>query len=130
MLCVARSRVGLSIIGWVFSHMSSALPVKRLRETESLIAFYHPQPSYPVHILLVPKRAIASLANLTPADADFLADLIPTVQSLVAELGLEQAGYRLIVNGGLYQDAAQLHFHLISGSEVRTAAKRQTSDRA
>ena len=71
--------------------------------------------------LLVPKRALVSLAELTPADVDFAADLFETVKSLVAEFGLEQAGYRLIVNGGAYQDVAQLHFHLIAerGDESR-----------
>jgi diadenosine tetraphosphate (Ap4A) HIT family hydrolase len=64
--------------------------------------------------LLVPKRARASLAELTPADSDFTADLFEAVNSLVAELKLEQNGYRLIVNGGAYQDVAQLHFHLIA----------------
>jgi histidine triad (HIT) family protein len=94
--------------------MSWAIPVKRLRETNTLIAFHHPQPSYPVHILIVPKRAHASLAELTPADADFTADLFAAAQSLVAELGLEARGYRLICNGGAYQDVPLLHFHLIS----------------
>jgi len=94
--------------------MSFVLPVHRLRETATLLAFNHPQPSYPVHILLVPKKALASLAALTPADAPFLLDLFATVQSLVAELGLEQTGYRLITNGCPNQTLPQLHFHLIS----------------
>jgi histidine triad (HIT) family protein len=102
------------LIGWSFAHMSWAIPVKRLRETNTLIAFHHPQPSYPIHILIVPKRARASLAELTPADADFTADLFAAAQSLVAELGLEARGYRLICNGGAYQDVPLLHFHLIS----------------
>ena len=101
--------------------MSFILPVERLRETPTLFAFYHPQPAYPVHILLVPRQAIASLMELDPAqDAAFLADLFASVQSLVAELHLEQAGYRLIVNGGEYQDFPYLHFHLISGKNQPT----------
>jgi histidine triad (HIT) family protein len=95
--------------------MSWAIPVKRLRETNTLIAFYHPQPGHPIHILIVPKRRRASLAELTPADGDFTADLFATVQSLIMELGLEARGYRLICNGGAYQDVPLLHFHLISG---------------
>ena len=94
--------------------MSFAMPVQRLRETGSLIAFHHPQPTYPVHILLVPKKALASVSELTPADAAFLVDLFQTVQDLVRELGLESGGYRLIVNGGKAQDVPQLHFHLVS----------------
>lgn len=94
--------------------MSFAIPVERLVETGTLIAFYHPNPSYAVHILLAPKRAYASLLDLPPEDADFQRDLIATVQSLVRELGLESRGYRLIANGGPVQEVPILHFHLIA----------------
>ena len=94
--------------------MSDSLPVEYLRKTDTLVAFRHPRPSYPVHILLVPKRAIARLEDITPADADFLSDLYACVQSLVEELELSAPGYRLVVNGGSAQDVPQLHFHLIS----------------
>ncbi len=62
--------------------MSFAIPVRRLRETNTLIAFCHPQPSYAFHVLIVPKRAIAGLIGLSPADADFTADLFQTVAGL------------------------------------------------
>ncbi len=94
--------------------MSFIIPVNRLRETDTLLAFYHPKPTYPLHILIVPKRQIPSLIALTPADADFLVDLSLTVQSLVQELNLGEGGYSLISNGGRYQDVPQLHYHLIS----------------
>jgi histidine triad (HIT) family protein len=103
-----------SLIGWVLAHMSFAIPVQRLRETETLLAFYHPSPSYPVHILIVPKRAAASLLDLGPQDGAFLSDLVAVTQSLVRELGLEEKGYRLIANGGANQDVQLLHFHLIA----------------
>jgi histidine triad (HIT) family protein len=109
------------VLQFLFSHMSFALPVQRLRETPTLLAFHHPQPAYPVHILLVPRRAVASLAELDPVlDASFLVDLFAAVQSLVAEFRLEQSGYRLIVNGGEYQDFPYLHFHLVSGKNRQT----------
>ena len=101
-------------MGWIFAHMSFALPVKRLRETDTLLAFHHPSPAYPLHILLVPKKALRGLGDLTAEDAGFLADVVRIVQSLVSEYKLEQSGYRLIANGGAYQDIPQLHFHLIS----------------
>jgi histidine triad (HIT) family protein len=103
------------LIGWIFAHMSFAIPVKRLRDTETLIAFHHPKPSYPFHVLLVPKRAIASLKEFDPADTTFLTDLYSTVQNLVSEFQLP--AYRLVVNGGEYQDFPQLHFHLVSTVE-------------
>jgi histidine triad (HIT) family protein len=105
--------------------MSFALPVKRLRETATLIAFYHPRPGYPVHILIVPKKALSNLSELTQSDASFIADLFSTVQELVAELALEEPGYRLIVNGGAYQDVPQLHFHLISGNATSLSKREE-----
>lgn len=94
--------------------MSFAIPVTRLRETETLMAFHHPKPAYPFHVLLVPKKAVLSLKELDATDTMFLADLYSTVQSLVDEFQL--SAYRLIVNGGEYQEFPQLHFHLISPS--------------
>jgi len=107
-----RIPIIIRLIGWIFARMSFLIPVTRLRETSSLLAFQHPSPSYKFHVLIVPKREVASLAQLDPADTAFLADLYSTVQSLVDEFHLQ--AYRLIVNGGEYQDFPHLHFHLIS----------------
>jgi histidine triad (HIT) family protein len=96
---------------WMLDKLPFVLPVKRLRETQHLLAFFHPQPSHPFHVLLLPKSPTRSLADLDPA-SPFLSDLVSAVQSLVAEYNL--SAYRLIVNGGEYQEFPQLHFHLIS----------------
>ena len=96
--------------------MTFLIPAKRMKETPSLIAFHHPQPCYPVHRLIVHKKAMPSLLRLNADDSDFLLDLVETIQNLVRELELEQSGYRVIVNGGTNQDFPQLHFHLVSGS--------------
>ena len=92
--------------------MSFAIPVKRLRETDTLMAFRHPKPAYPFHVLIVPKKAVASLMELNSSDAAFLADLYSSMQSIVEEFKLP--AYRLIVNGGEFQDFPQLHFHLVA----------------
>ncbi len=107
--------MGQHIIGWFFEHMSFAIPARRLRETDTLLAFHHPQPSYPVHILLLPKKARRSLQALTAEDSDFYIDLFRVVTSLIDEFNLAEQGYRLIVNGGKFQEFPQLHFHLVSG---------------
>ena len=109
---ILRLRFITFLIGWIFTHMSFLLPVTRLRETPNLIAFQHPSPSYKVHLLLVPKRQVQTLADFDPSDTAFLTDLYATVQSLVKEFDLK--AYRLIVNSGEYQDFPHLHFHLIS----------------
>ena len=92
--------------------MSFLIPVTRLRETSNLLAFHHPSPAYKFHMLNMPKRQVESLLQLEPADTAFLTDLYSTVQSLVEEFHLQ--AYRLIVNGGEYQDFPHLHFHLVS----------------
>jgi len=109
---LANSRVARTIIGWVFAHMSFVIPVHRLRETDTLIAFHHPKPSHAFHVLLVPKKAVASLGDLPASDVAFFADLVRTVQELVQEFQLP--AYRLVVNGGHYQEFPQLHIHLVS----------------
>ena len=109
---LARSRLARFFIGWSFAHMSWLIPVERLHETETLTAFYHPAPSYRVHILIVPKRSIADLLALTPQDHDFAVEVFTTAQRLIRELKI--VDYRLITNGGVHQDVPQLHFHLIS----------------
>ena len=113
-LRLARTYPGRFATGWIFAHMSQLLPVDRLAETSRLIAFRHPQPAYPFHVLIVPKSRVASLEALDPSDSDFLTDLYATVQRLVKEFDLGEGGYRLIVNGGKFQDFPHLHFHLIS----------------
>ena len=100
------------LVGWIFAHMSFVIPVTRLRETENLLAFEHPKPAYKFHVLIVPKRAVRTLLDFDASDTAFLTDLYAAVQSLVTEHHL--TAYRLIVNGGDYQDFPQLHFHLIS----------------
>lgn len=94
--------------------MSFALPVDKLRQTPTLLAFHHPKPAYPLHILIVPRAAIANLSALAPDNTAFLTDLLTTAQSLIAEFDLERRGYRLICNGGPNQDIPHLHFHLIA----------------
>jgi histidine triad (HIT) family protein len=117
-LRIARSRLLGRCIRWSFAHMSFVLPVKRLYESESLIAFPHPRPSYALHILIVPKRSIGSFIEIPPGETAFMHDLPDAVAVLVRRFNLERVGYRLITNGGAYQDVPLLHFHLVSDDAV------------
>lgn len=117
----ARTKPGRFLIRLLFTRLTFALPVSRLRETETLLAFWHPKPAHAFHVILTPKRPAATLTELDPAESAFLTDLLSAVQSLVHEYDLEKGGYRLIVNGGQYQDFPHLHFHLIA--DVSRSAK-------
>ncbi len=117
-----RRPIFYRIFIWMLNTLPFAIPVKRLRETDNLLAFFHPKPAYPFHVILVPKAAVRTFADpstgsgqrLDPA-SPFLADLVSAAQSLVDEYHL--TAYRLIVNGGEYQEFPHLHFHLISDVE-------------
>ncbi len=103
------------ILNWIITDMSFALPVEKLCETSSLLAFYHPTPAYRIHILLVPKKLVPSLLEFDAmAENQFLLDLYASVKKLVEQFHLAEQGYRLVVNGGKYQDFPGLHFHLIA----------------
>ena len=110
----ARTGAGGFVARWGFAHAVRWLPVEKLDESDLVIAFYHPKPSYPIHVLIVPKRAIAGLAALGPDDTPLLLEVVHAAQRCAAKVHLGTPGYRLVVNGGAYQDVRQLHFHLIS----------------
>lgn len=114
LLAAARTPLAGALLQMGFVHMSFAIPAKRLRETPALVAFHHPSPGYPLHILIVPKRGYRSIMDVSPEDVDLFRDLFETVQFLVRMFSLDARGYRLIANGGEYQDVKILHFHLIS----------------
>lgn len=111
----SRSLVRI-LIPYILTKMPFLVPSERLYETETLVAFYHPQPVYRMHILLLPKFPIAGLAELSTAEHQiFTHDLFIAVKELVERFNLEDEGYRLVMNGGKYQEIPQLHFHLVSG---------------
>ena len=118
LITVARNAILGRWIGCVFEYMSNLLPVKRVIETDELIVFWHPTPSYEVHLLIVPKKAVKDFSSMD-AHGSFWLVLPSVVQDLVQKFELVHKGYRLITNTGEYQDVKQLHFHLISGETIK-----------
>jgi len=113
LLKAARLRFLRPLITFFFNHMEKFIPGERLYENAQWIAFKHPQPDYPLHILILPKRSIISLTK-SPADPELYTQLFEVVKQLVADFGLEEHGYRLITNGGQNQTIPQWHWHLVS----------------
>src|SRR3990172_2539071 len=109
-LGLARTRIGKYLYRRIVGKMNFSLPIYRVRETQNVVAYHHPEPSYPFHVLIVPKRGLESITELGEAEGGLLVEIIGIVKSLVDEFKLEEVGYRLIVNGGKYQQIPQLHF--------------------
>ena len=83
---------------------------------ERSIAFAHPVPTWHTHFLIVPKRRIPTFASVNfdeQAECDRILQILQTGQVLGRKYRLTE--YALLVNGGVYQDVPQLHFHLASG---------------
>lgn len=109
-----KTRIGGLFLHWIFAFFSFIIPGEKLIETDSILAFHHPSPSYPFHILIVPKTKYQSLNDLPSQDQVFEIGLFKAVNELVQKYNLEAKGYRLITNGGIFQEVNYLHFHLIS----------------
>ena len=93
------------------------IPSKIVYQDEDVVAFEDINPQAPHHILLIPRRHIASMADLTEEDGHVLAILFMVAARLAQKLGLAERGYRFVTNVG--PDAGQsvfhLHFHLLGG---------------
>ena len=83
-------------------------------EDDKIIAFHDLEPQAPVHVLIIPKKHIASLDAVSAEDQELLGYLAVKVKDIAAELGLEN-GYRLVSNCGEdgLQTVQHLHFHLL-----------------
>ena len=92
------------------------IPAKIAYEDDLCLAFHDVNPQAPVHVLVIPKKPVASLADLSPGDQDLAGHLLLVVRKLAEQLRLS-GGYRVVANCG--PDAGQtvdhLHLHLIGG---------------
>lgn len=115
---LAKTPLGDFVVGLAFGKFSKFLPVKKIKETNKVIAFWHLKPFWEKHILIVPKKPIKSLTLLKPEEMVFVNEVFNIAKELVKELNWEKDGYTLSVNGGKTQEINQLHFHLHSGKKI------------
>ena len=92
-------------------------------EDAHVVAFRDLHPIAPVHLLIVPKRAIASLAETTEDDTALLGHLLSVARRLAEDQGIAESGYKLVLNTGpdAGQSVPHLHLHLIGGKRVSDA---------
>lgn len=96
------------------------IPSDRVYEDEAVIAFHDINPKAPTHVLAMPRRHLASVADLTDADGDLLAALFGALRHAAKAAGLKS--YRVISNVGAEsgQSVFHLHFHLLGGRKLDT----------
>jgi histidine triad (HIT) family protein len=93
------------------------IPADVLYEDDRCLAFRDVSPQAPVHVLVIPKKEIASIDALADEDADLVAHLWKVIRNLARQLGVAETGYRVVVNCGPEggQTVDHLHFHLLAG---------------
>ena len=95
--------------------ISKKIPAKIEFEDDRYIAIQDIQPAAPVHLLVIPKRAIATLNDLTPADAELVGGMFLVARELMGKMGHKD--YRTVFNcgAGAQQSVFHLHLHVLAG---------------
>jgi histidine triad (HIT) family protein len=93
------------------------IPAHIAYEDEQVLAFHDINPQAPVHVLIVPKKPIARIAEASPADRDLLGHLLLKAAEVAALVGLREGGYRLVINNGRNggESVPHLHCHILGG---------------
>lgn len=97
------------------------IPAKKVHDGEDAVAFEDINPQAPTHILVIPRRHIPRLADLTAADAETIGKVVVRASEIAREQGLEEDGYRIVVNNGegAGQTVFHIHVHLLGGRAFR-----------
>lgn len=89
-------------------------------QDDRLAAFRDINPAAPVHILIVPKKHISGMLELTDVDADLVGNIVQVAAELARREGIAESGFRVVVNSGpdAGQSVQHLHFHLLGGRKL------------
>ena len=95
------------------------LPCSKAHETDHALAFHDINPQAPVHVLVIPKKEIPSLAHADDVDSQLLGHLLTVTRLVAKELGLDD-GYRTVINSGSHggQTVDHLHIHVLGGRHL------------
>lgn len=100
--------------------VEGAIPAKILYEDDHCLAFADINPQARVHVLVIPRRHVVSLAAVSEHDGALLGNLLVACGKVAREQGVEESGYRVVANTG--QEAGQsvfhLHFHVLGGRHL------------
>ena len=94
------------------------IPAQKVYEDEDMLAFNDISPARPVHVLVIPKKHITSLATATAEDAPVLGKILARANDIAAAQGSPD-GFRVIINTGRVgqQEVQHLHIHIVGGPD-------------
>ena len=98
------------------------IPSSIVYEDDDILAFRDINPAAPVHILVIPKKHISSLIDLSKEDELLVGKIYTVINKIAKREGINEKGFRVIVNcgedGG--QEVKHLHFHVLGGKKLGT----------
>ena len=97
------------------------IPCRQVYEDQWALAFHDINPQAPVHVLVIPKGAYVSMADFSANASDAeIVGLVRAVGTVARQLGLDEAGYRLLANHGpdSHQEVPHLHVHVFAGAPL------------
>ena len=96
------------------------IPSEKVYEDEDILAFKDINPAAPIHVLVIPKKHIATLMEVTQEDREIMAKILEVIPKIAKQLGIEDNGFRLIANCGpdSGQEVMHIHFHLLAGRKM------------
>ncbi|MCG1012707.1 histidine triad nucleotide-binding protein [Tepidanaerobacter sp. GT38] len=97
--------------------INKEIPAKIAYEDDQVIAFHDINPQAPIHLLIIPKKHIASIMEIDEENGGLLKEIVRVAQNLAKENNIDKKGFRLVVNTGEEggQTVQHLHFHLLGG---------------
>lgn len=90
------------------------VPINKVLETKTVLAFYARQPLWPIHIILIPKQHISSLIELATVDDHVIADIMKSISQVAQKVTKEHGKCRVMTNVGSNQHTKHLHWHIYS----------------
>ena len=96
-------------------------PSTILYEDDQVVAFKDIDPQAPTHVLVIPRKPIPRIAEATPEDHKVLGHLLLKAAEVAKQLGLDKAGYRLVLNNGKDggETVPHLHCHILGGRQMK-----------
>lgn len=100
--------------------VAGKIPGDILYRDGEVIAFRDISPQSPIHLLIIPRKHIAALADLGDAETPLIGHMTRVANQLAREQGIAQSGYRIVINSGEQggQLVAHLHMHLLGGRQL------------
>jgi histidine triad (HIT) family protein len=100
--------------------LAGEIPATKVHETDNTLAFEDINPKAPVHVLIIPRKHISSINELSDEDRPLVGEMLLAAKEVAKIKGTDQAGYRIIfnTNRGAGQEVFHIHLHVLGGRQL------------